>query len=88
MNDLNIRILCKKLDSGKCQVKFSANLHKKRKVHGYKVTNPDDKLKDVMQDIRLNLISILNKEDFYHDHLYSIGKVKNVQNQNIIFFKN
>ena len=87
MSELPIRIFCKKLDSGKCQVKFSANLNHKRKIHGYKITNPDDKLKDVMHDIRLNLMDIINKDDYIHDHLYSIRKARN-ENGNIVFFKN
>lgn len=66
---LPIKIHCKKLSSGKCQVKFSAQVND-HPYYGYLLTNPQDKLKDVMAIIN----NKLKQKDALHQHLYCIGK--------------
>lgn len=67
-----VKIVCKKLSSGKCQVKFYTHINN-HPYYGYLLTNPQDKLKDVMATINYKL----KQKDALHQHLYSIGKSKN-----------
>jgi len=66
-----LKIYCKKLSSGKCQVKFYTFIND-HSYHGYLLTNPKDRLKDVMATIN----DKIKQKDAIHQHLYSIGKQK------------
>lgn len=66
-----LKIYCKKLPSGKCQVKFHTYIND-HSYHGYLLTNPKDRLKDVMATIN----DKIKHKDAIHHHLYSIGKQK------------
>lgn len=64
-----VKIYCKKLSSGKCQVKFYTLINQ-HSYHGYLLTNPKDKLKDVMATINQKI----KQKDVLNQHLYCIGK--------------
>lgn len=55
MDDLPIKIQCKKLHSGKCKVNFSVDNYHFGRLQGYLLANPQDRLKDVMNYLQLNL---------------------------------
>jgi len=74
-----VKIRCKKLSSGKCQVKFFT-MRNNVNYYGYMLTNPDDKLKDVIATIN----NEFKQKDVLHRHLYSIGQK---DNQHFLLYK-
>ena len=71
MESVPLKIKCKKLASGKCQVQFDALINK-NEYRGYLLTNPGDTLKEVMATIN----SRLSQPDVLHQHLYHVGSGK------------
>lgn len=80
---LNIR--AKKLPSGKLQVKFSANTNKNKELYGYLLVESKTSLKDVVTGIQDKLYEMQNLNDYYHNHLYTIGKASEKRYQFLIF---
>jgi hypothetical protein len=69
-----LKISSKKLNSGKCQVKFYATVEERKDLYGYVLVDGDQTLKDVINKIKSKLTTISMTRDFHHIHLYSIGK--------------
>ena len=69
-----LKISSKKLNSGKCQVKFFATVKSQKDLYGYVLVDGDQTLKDVISRIKTKLTAISHTRDFHHIHLYSIGK--------------
>lgn len=69
-----LRITSRKLDSGKCQVKFYATMHAKRDLYGYVLVESGKTLREVVIQINEKLETIRSARDFQQIHLYSIGK--------------
>lgn len=80
-----LRLSTKKLNSGKCQVKFYATLHEKQDMYGYVLVDASKTLKDVVVRIKEKLNTIRLNRDFHHIHLYSIGK-STQEDMNFIIF--
>lgn len=74
-DDYSLKLTSKKLQSGKCQVKFYANVHDRRDLYGYVLVDSDKTLKDVVIKIKEKLHTIRQTREFHHLHLYSIGKM-------------
>lgn len=74
-DDYSIKLSSKKLQSGKCQVKFYANVHDRKDMYGYVLVDSDKTLKDVVIKIKEKLRTIRQTREFHHLHLYSIGKM-------------
>jgi hypothetical protein len=72
-NQFNLRLSCKKISSGKCQVKFQVKMASDA-YYGYFLTRPEEKLKDVMHRLNGQLSMLKSSRDPFHTHLYSIGK--------------
>lgn len=72
--EYHLKLSCKKTRSGKCQVRFRAELNPGRSFYGYYLASPGDKLKDVVEQLNRRLGQMENVCDPYHFHLYSIGK--------------
>ena len=69
-----LKLSTKKLNSGKCQVKFYATLLNKKDMYGYVLVDANQTLKDVVVKIKEKLTTIRLNRDFHHIHLYSVGK--------------
>lgn len=80
-----IRITSKKLHSGRCQVKFYANIAERKQLYGYVLVNAEETLKKVVERIRLRLDRMNTRDSFHHINLYSIGK-KDADDLNFIIF--
>ncbi len=83
----HLRLSSKKLNSGRCQVKFSATIDRKKDLYGYVLVESDHTLKDVVSRIKEKLITIKHNKDFQQIHLFSIGKEKQDDMRFIIFDK-
>lgn len=84
-DDFHLKLNCKKLNSGKCQVKFEVRIRPKRQFYGYLITQPEEKLKDVVRDITDKLSALRNVNDPYHQRLYSIGKAEDNFKDFVVF---
>lgn len=82
---IKLKITTKKLGSGKLQVKFFTNFHKKNEVYGYLLVESKTTLKDVVTGIYDKLIEIEEEVDYRHKHLYSVGRTKKDNFQFMIF---
>ncbi len=69
-----LKLSTKKLNSGKCQVKFYASVKERKDLYGYVLVDSDKTLKDVVSRIQDKLNVIRSSREFQHIHLYSIGK--------------
>jgi hypothetical protein len=69
-----LKLSSKKLNSGKCQVKFYATVHGRRDLYGYVLVAADETLKAVVREIKCKLETIHHTSDFQHIHLYSLGR--------------
>ncbi|WP_258097571.1 hypothetical protein [Marinoscillum pacificum] len=74
-DDYSLKLTSKKLQSGKCQVKFFANVRDRQDMYGYVLVDSDKTLKDVVIKIKEKLRTIRQTREFHHLHLYSIGKM-------------
>lgn len=81
----HLKLSCKKTRSGKCQVRFKAEVNPGRFFYGYYLAMPDDKLKDVVSQLNERLSLLQHDCDPFHFHLYSIGKIDGHQNNFLIF---
>ena len=67
-DDYSLKLTSKKLQSGKCQVKFYANVHDRRDMYGYVLVDSDKTLKDVVIKIKEKLRTIRQTREFHHNH--------------------
>ena len=82
----HLKLSCKKISSGKCQVRFQAKFNAEKQFYGYFLTSPDDTLKDVVKQLNHRLDSLEGSKDPLHSHLYSIGQ-QNDHFKDFIIFK-
>ncbi|MEQ6118618.1 hypothetical protein [Reichenbachiella sp. MALMAid0571] len=85
--DYKLQLTSKKLNSGKCQVKFYAALEKKKNLYGYILADSGESLKDVVVKIINRLDMVKSRDNVHHINLYSIGK-KDQHDTNFILFDN
>jgi hypothetical protein len=78
-HEFNLKLSCKKIGSGKCQVRFQAKLNSERLYYGYFLTNPEEKLKDVVTQLNNRLSLLKGYHDPFHFHLYSVGKKQKLE---------
>ena len=80
-----LKLSSKKLDSGKCQVKFTASVDRRQDLYGYVLVDSRHTLKDVVYRIKEKLTTIRNNRDYQHIHLFSIGRERQEDMSFIIF---
>lgn len=86
--NMQLKIESKKLHSGKCQVKFYFTGEAGRGVYGYTLVDSGTTLKDVVVQIKQKLSSISGYENYYQNHLFSLGKSNRIFSDNFVIFKN
>ncbi len=70
-----LKINSKKLQSGKCQVKFCASLSDNRERYGYVLAEPGSTLREVV----IRIVTLLMRgKNAMENHLYSVGARKQV----------
>ena len=80
-----IRLTSKKLHSGRCQVKFYAQITDHKQLYGYVLVNSTETLNQVIEKIRSRLDKMKSHDSFHHINLYSIGK-RDSDDLNFIIF--
>jgi len=74
LDDYKLKLETKKLASGKFQVKFKATSIETADLYGYVLVNAKDTLKEVVTTIKNRLYLHEEADDYYHSHLYAVGK--------------
>lgn len=81
-----LSLTSKRLDSGKCQIKFTIMDHEAEVMHGYVLSDAGATLKEVVSKIE-NGVKLSHKSDrLYHSHLYNLHNKQ--LPSDIIIFKN
>ena len=84
-DDYKLKLIPKKLKSGRCQVKFIAGLPGRKSFYGYALTEPNDTLRGVVENITKKLKGICSHTDFRHQHLYALQRTSPETDDIIIF---
>lgn len=79
-----LKLLSKKLKSGKCQIKFSIFSNSHEFLYGYMLAESGTTLKEVVKKIEYQVTSLENR-DFYHKHLYNLTGPKEKKEPILIF---
>jgi hypothetical protein len=83
-----VKLFPKKLESGKCQVKFSVNLPMNKNLYGYMLVDPKVSLKEVVEEIK-GKVNLCQWPDYLHQEgLYSIRRKKTSVPNSLIFLFN
>lgn len=83
--DYDLKVTCKKLPSGRCQVKFFATKKATNNIYGYTLVEPETTLKEVVRAIKIKLRETQKADIYYHSHLYDLGKKQNNKSIFMIF---
>lgn len=77
-HNCKFRLFVKKLSSGKFQVKFKVAEGEKKGVYGYVLVHSETTLKEVTKIIESRILWYRHSDNYYHQHLYSLGKLKQI----------
>ena len=81
-----IKLHSKKLESGKFQVKFYATRSTEgQDLYGYVLVDPGDTLKRVVTNIKSRLSLMEEANEYYHTHLFAVGKTPPPKSDFMIF---
>jgi len=82
---LQIKIESKKLQSGKCQVKFQTHGMLSEDFYGYALVEGEKTLRDVIMEIKVKLSRVGKLDNYYQRNLYSIKRDRIHENDFVIF---
>ena len=85
---MELKIESKRLQSGKCQVKFYVSGDVLNNLYGYTLVDSKATLKQVVSQIKVKLSSIKDYSNYYQQGLFSIGKIPIGESENFMIFKN
>lgn len=80
-----LRIISKRLNSGRYQVKFFATVKRDKKLYGYVLVEADETLKSVIGRIRKRLKVLEASVEHRHFHLFNVGR--DTQPSNLMIFQ-
>jgi len=76
LQNSRFKLSVKKLSSGKFQVKYRMTEGITDGIYGYVLVSSGTTLREVVGIIRSRVSFFSNSDEFYHQHLYSLGKYK------------
>jgi hypothetical protein len=82
---LQIKIESKRLQSGKCQVKFSTKGMFRDDYYGYTLVDGEKTLREVIAEIKAKLRKTGGPNNYYQRNLYSLQRRSDVENDFVIF---
>lgn len=80
-----LKLLSKKLRSGKCQIKFSIFSNSHEFLYGYMLAESGTTLREVVKKIECQVTSLENRDLHYHKHLYNLTGPKEKKEPILIF---
>lgn len=85
--DYKLKLLSKKLKSGKCQIKFYVSSDTRKNMYGYLLAESGTTLKEVVGKIEHKVRTIESASQHYQSHLYNLA-TRDVSNDHILIFNN
>jgi hypothetical protein len=82
---LRLKLSSKKLPSGNYQVKFYVDYQAEKPVYGYLLATPGTTLKEVISNIRSEIEGALQKDLYFHSHLYSLRRGTSTERKVVMF---
>ncbi len=86
-DDYKLKLLSKRLRSGKCQIKFVVSSDTEKGMYGYLLTESGTTLKDVVNRIERKVRERVSGDRSYHNHLYNLAERQAIKD-NILIFEN
>lgn len=86
MHDYKLKLISKRLLSGKCQIKFYVSSSEKPKYYGYLLTDSGATLKEVVKKIE-NRLRLEESRSVFPDHLYNLAQ-RPVTSERIVMYNN
>lgn len=86
-SDYKLKLLSKRLKSGKCQIKFYVSSETRKNMYGYLLTESNTTLKEVVTRIEHKVKALENSSRINHSHLYNLATRNQMQDQILIFDK-
>jgi len=83
--DYKLKLLSKRLKSGKCQIKFIVTSDRTRGLYGYLLTERNTTLKEVVSKIEHKVKSLDSAGQHYQSHLYNLAMREEPKDQILIF---
>jgi len=84
-NNYKLKLLSKRLKSGKCQIKFIVTSDKTKGLYGYLLTESETTLKEVVNKIEHKVKSLDSASQHYQSHLYNLAAKEERKDQILIF---
>lgn len=82
---MKIRLSSKRLNSGKCQVRFHVSGQMGEKWYGYALTEPSETLREVVNRIENRFYNCQDKVALHQKGLYHLNDGRNFMNDLMIF---
>lgn len=86
--EVQLKIESKKLQSGKCQVKFYVMNEGTKNLYGYALVESGRTVNEVVNEIKNRLEGIQGYESYCQSHLFSIQKNHRNFDGNFMIFRN
>lgn len=84
-DNYKLKLLSKKLHSGKCQIKFVVSSDCEERLYGYLLTESGTTLKDVVNRIEERVKERIDKDIYNHRHLYNLADRRSNKDSILIF---
>ncbi|MTI22787.1 hypothetical protein E1176_17275 [Fulvivirga sp. RKSG066] len=84
-SDYKLKLLSKKLKSGKCQIKFYVSSDTRKSMYGYLLTESNTTLREVVGRIEHKVKSLESAGQYYQSHLYNLATRNRSADQILIF---
>lgn len=86
MSNYKLSLASKRLNSGKCQIKFTVTQSKLQVMYGYMLSEAGTTLREVVRKIEDQVKLSVSSDSMFHSHLYNLSE-KQTQ-QDIVIFRN
>lgn len=85
--DYKLKLLSKRLKSGKCQIKFFVSSDTRKNMYGYLLAESGTTLREVVGKIEHKVRAIDSASHYYQSHLYNLA-TKDSNEDHILIFNN
>lgn len=82
---LQLKLECKKLSSGKCQVKFYTKGMLAEDFYGYALVAGEKPMVEVVREIKRKLMQVGDVNNYFHENLFSIKRDRQREKDFVIF---
>ena len=84
-SNYKLKLMSKRLKSGRCQIKFYVCSKTKKNMYGYLLADAGATLREVVGRIEHKIKSLDSADQYYHANLYNLASRHDDQDQIILF---